>query len=322
MMRSTYRAIMEPIAHHSMAAVFSSFCVMALTLPPAQGQSFVPNGDFEQHTGCPDGENELYHAIDWIDPTYWTPDYLHACGWGGYSTPNNAGGHQVPRSDSAYAGIFLYSSSPVREYIETPLVPPLAAGSTYQFEMYINLLDNSKYSARNIGVYFSDTLVYTPTTVAMPFVPQITNTDPDYPDTMNWYPVTGSYTAHGGESYLIIGNFDDDANTPLLTVNPDGFTYAVVYVDDVSLSISTAVENPEQTSVIVAPIPCGSSLGFTIADNGQAELRLFDLSSRLLLVERFTRNTHVKTERLPAGPYLYTLRHSDGRIQRGRVVKE
>jgi len=127
------------------------------------GQNLVPNGNFEQHSSCPTNTNQLYKATYWINPTVWTPDYYHKCAGGTVGVPNNAGGFQNALSDSAYAGIFLYSASPGREYIETPLTTSLVAGSSYFFEMYINLLDNSKYSARNIGVYFSDTLVYQPT---------------------------------------------------------------------------------------------------------------------------------------------------------------
>ena len=287
-------------------------------------QNLLPNGDFEKHTGCPSNPNELYMADEWIDPSYWTPDYFHMCGFLGYGVPVNAGGFQIPHSDSAYAGIFLFSVSPVREYIETPLLTPLAAGETYYFEMFMNLADNSKYSARNIGVYFSDTLVNSSGITLMPFTPQIANTGTAYPDTANWYPVSGYYTAHGGESYLIIGNFDDDANTPLLLVNPAGFGYAVVYIDDVSLTMSTDVESMEATQLLVQvhPVPFADELTVTVPDNGISNFQLFELSGRIVRQERFSGSVRLRTDNLPVGSYTYAIRLSDGSMERGHVVKE
>ncbi len=316
------QALLPTVDGRSLCLIVAALGSTLFCAELSSAQSLVPNGDFELHTGCPTGLNQLNKADFWIDPTYWTPDYFHACGTAGYSVPNNVGGHQVPLSDSAYAGIFLYSDSPGREYIETPLVGPLIAGSTYYFEMYMNLLDNSKYSVRNIGVYFSDTLVFTPTVAAMPFVPQIVNADPAYPDTVNWYAVTGYYTAHGGESYLIIGNFDDDANTPHPIVNPAGYGYATVYIDDVSLSISTGVEGPSDPASQVGPVPFSSELTVTVPETDVSEVWLFDMSSRMLLRERFTSSIRLGTAALPSGPYVYAIRLHDGRTVHGLVVKE
>lgn len=284
-------------------------------------QELVPNGRFEQHTGCPTGQNQLYKADGWIDPSYWTPDYFHVCGTAGYSAPDNAGGHQVPRSDSAYAGIFLYSASPVREYIETALLSPLVTGQTYFFEMFMNLLDNSKFSARNIGVYFSDTLVNSSGINFMPFTPQILNTGTAYPDTVDWYPVTGYYTAHGGESYMIIGNFDGDEDTPLLMVNPDGFAYAVVYIDDISLTASTGLTGPSSPAIRVAPMPFDAELDVFMPGTDVSDILLCDMSARVRIAQRATGSAHLRTGELAAGAYLLIVRHADGQEERAKVLK-
>lgn len=288
------------------------------------GQSLVVNGNFEQHTGCPIGPNQLYIADGWVNPNFFTSDYFHICGTGGYSVPWNEYGFQQPHSESAYAGIFLYNYFGfVREYIEAPLSAPLTAGVIYHLEFFVSLFDNARYSTRSIGVYFSDTLVNSSSITLMPFTPQVVNTNPAYPDTANWYPVSGYYTASGGENYLIIGNFNDDANTPLITVNPSGINAVIVHVDDVSLTPATGQYDLEALPAVhVGPVPFSDVLTVWSPTMGASEFYLFDPSGRSLRHERFVGSIQFTTEDLSPGVYLYGLRLPDGRVARGKAVKK
>ena len=290
------------------------------------GQNLVPNGNFEQHSACPTAFNQLYYATNWINPTGWTPDYYHKCGIGNVSVPNNGGGFQNALSDSAYAGIFLYSASPdVREFIETPLTDSLIAGSCYYFEMYINLLDNSKYSARNIGVLFSDTLInYSSSLQIIPLTPQLVNSNVGYPDTIGWYQVSGNYIASGGESYIVIGNFNDDLNTPVVLVNPSGLDYAVVYIDDVTLTpcIPTSIGESKNEMINIYPNPFSNQIIFEFSNNEEARLTIYDIFSREVFQQMFVGTTTLITEPLSKGIYIYELKSRNGSFKQGKIVKD
>ncbi|MEP7265972.1 MAG: hypothetical protein ABI772_15820, partial [Bacteroidota bacterium] len=222
-----------------------TFLILLITCSVIQAQNLIPNGDFEQYSGCPDYEGQIDSALYWKNPTSvnnggGTSDYLNQCATSGsfVGIPENGLGYQPARSGAGYGGILLYvlAAASYREYIETPFTSPLVAGSCYHFEMYINLANNCYFNTDDIGIYFSNTLISGITNDdPLPFLPQLNNTAGNFPDTLNWTLVSGNYTAAGGESYLIIGNFKDDASTNVVIANNAFLTAAYFYIDDVSL---------------------------------------------------------------------------------------
>jgi len=106
-----------------------------------------------------------------------------------------------------------------RNYAENRLLEPLAAGVTYTFSMEIPAMNLSNKKlvdyftmprAKNIGVYFSKDKVFQRGTDLVVKVPQLDFTDwtTTKTDTLEFIKVMGSYTASGGEQYIVIGNFD------------------------------------------------------------------------------------------------------------------
>jgi len=74
--------------------------------------------------------------------------------------------------------------------------------------MFVNMANNSGYSTDQIGVVF--TSEDRSKKGIKPFLkhPDINNPENHFlNDTINWMPVTGVYSAKGGEKYIIIGNF-------------------------------------------------------------------------------------------------------------------
>jgi gliding motility-associated-like protein len=214
------------------------------------GQNLVPNGDFEQYIGCPIYLCQIDSCLFWTNPiisTLGSSDYYNRCSTVYAGVPNNIGGFQETHSGNGYSGILIYyngTSPDYREYIEVPLKYTLEAHSCYHLSMYVNLGNNSQYACNNIGVYFSDFLIsgignYLP----LPFTPQFNNITTDLSDTLNWTLIEGTFQATGGEKFLIIGNFKNDANTNITTVNPTGSVEgAYLYIDDVSVyKCNTAV---------------------------------------------------------------------------------
>ena len=119
----------------------------------------------------------------------------------------------------------------------------LRTNHCYYIEFYVNLYNNAKYGNNNISLLLTDTAIWadfkykTPTANGLiPANPQIQlNGNPVIIDTLNWIKISGIYTAHGGEQYITIGNFKDDAHTDTLNINNNGVKPTAYYIDDVSV---------------------------------------------------------------------------------------
>ena len=307
--------------------IFFLFCGIC------DAQNLIPNGDFEQFSGCPSNISQLDSALYWLNPTTnilgisGTPDYFNACGGPVIDVPNNWLGFQQPHSGFAYAGIYLYQLPyvDVREYLEIQL-PSLVPQECYFFEMYVNLGDSCQYTNDDIGVYFSDTLVSGVNNILpLPFVPQINNASGNFPDSSNWKLVSGSYIATGTENYMIIGSFvNDSIAAPVMVNNSTNYNLAYIYVDDVSLILTpcTGINENINERINIYPNPITDILNITNISNEFSEIILYDIASRKLLSQSFTNSTSINTEQLAKGIYLYEVRNKSGVIKKGKVVKD
>lgn len=310
-----------------------------LTCGIGYGQNLVPNGDFEQFSGCPTNWSQIDSALFWMNPTIGgtgagTPDYFNSCDTSFLvSVPSNSLGFQIPHSGNAYGGIVLYHlnvGSNLREFIEVPLVSTLIANQQYHFEMYANIIDEGAASTDAVAVYFSDTVISGVNNwLPLPFNPQINNMSGNFLDSINWTLVSGDYTALGGESYLIIGNFKDDSLTTTIPNSTSGSARPVAYalIDDVSLTLITGTNSSNEMKIFetfptLFPNPVTDKLNVQINNNEQTEIILYDLSSKKLLQQTFTNTTTINTEQLAKGIYLYTLRNRNGIIKNGKVIKQ
>jgi len=310
------------------------FLLLILLSTICDAQNLVPNGDFEQFSGCPDDQGQIDSALFWINPSVLgTPDYYNLCSVSFKATiPDNQYGYQQTHGGTGYAGIYLVQpvfSFPVREYIEVQLISPLIAGSCYHLELYVNLGNQCKWTCSAFGVYFSDVLVTgSPNYDPLPFIPQIANPPGAVFDTLNWSLVSGDYTAAGGENYIIIGNYNDDLSTDTTRINASGGqTGGYVYVDDVSLilipSCNNAIgEQKNNPEVRVYPNPVTDKLTISVSDPAYSEFTLYDICSRPIIKERFINTLSLNTERLAAGIYIYELVNNDKVIGKGKINKD
>lgn len=230
----------------SMANVFKIYFGIFLLLfgGVISGQNLVPNPSFEDATACPPpfGFGWLSLATPWKSATLASPDYFNIC-----SLPTTVGvpvnyfGYQQPVTGIAYAGMILRDPTPdYREYIEVPLTEPLQAGYTYTVSFWINRA-NIYCSIQRFGVYVSVEDPFQPTNNLMDVTPQFEAPLMFYNDTMNWVLISGCLVATGGESWMVIGNFHNDAETPL-GPGCTGMQRGYYYVDDVSLEIGELAE--------------------------------------------------------------------------------
>lgn len=288
-------------------------------------QNLIINGDFEQYTICPTGQGQSNNATGYLalNPSTAATDYLNTCSTNsGSDVPVNNIGYQQAHSGVAYCGIFLrqYTNN-IREYVEGTFSSPLIAGTCYRFEMYVNLGDNSMYTSNDIGVYFTSNSITGAGFAPLPVTPQISNMSATLLDSMNWTLLSGTFTATGGENYFIVGNFLFDAAMTEQIVNLSGYDWIYVYVDDVSLTVCTEVEENNTNLISVFPSLFKNELIISGIENS-VSIILCDAAGKLVLSQELNmQNTSVNTESLAKGFYFYEIRNKAGLIKKGKLVK-
>jgi hypothetical protein len=304
--------------------------ILLLTCRICSAQNLIPNGDFEQYSGCPNNPNQIDSSLNWIGTAAYSIEnasYFNQCDINnGVGVPNNFFGYQQAHSGVAYAGLALWFKfvEDTRQYIEVTLTSSLIANACYHFQMYVNLANNSSYTTDAIQAYFSDTIVSEiQNSYPLPFSPQISNTTGNTFDTLNWALVSGNYTAVGGENYLIIGNFMFDLTTDTFAINANGISSIFCFIDDVTLTPCTGInEQNENGGIFIYPNPFSNKLQITTNSKELSEIILYDVLSRKLLQQKFTNSISLSAEQLAKGIYIYEVRNKDGLIKKGKVVKE
>jgi hypothetical protein len=154
-------------------------------------------------------------------------------------------GYQWPRSGDRFAISQFYCSpatcqSSDRLYPLNVLKKPLKSNTVYCGKFYVVNTNNCVVGIDGYGIYFGDYSIDTIKTCLKPLtylVPQIQYTGSVVTDTLNWTPITGTFVASGGETYMLLGNFKTNSATNTMVINP---TYLPslgtdVIIDDVSL---------------------------------------------------------------------------------------
>ena len=190
------------------------------------GQNLVPNPSFEQTRACPKDCDYIGGVIAWNLFPNFSADYFHRCAniyqtkeyrqrfpneeILNFSVPLSMFGYQEAHSGDAYAGISM-----CYEALAVKLLRPLIKDSIYKVEFFVSLADSSNVGTRHFGMYISEMPIRITTdnnmlvsSFLLDTPPQIQN-PPDrfLTDTANWTPISGFYTAKGGEQYIAIGGF-------------------------------------------------------------------------------------------------------------------
>ena len=226
----------------------------------SQSNNLVLNPSFEDDSLCPDGDGVIdqNYVRFWNTPNWSSTDYFHTCGycsscgeqWYMASVPRNILGYEIPKTGLAYTGFYLYLkalslSNGTREYIQGQLKDSLVNNQKYIVRFYVSVAEDYEYDNEacvdNIGAYFSDTMMYSSTySKHIPIVPQIQNLSGNVLNNFNgWQKIEGTFIATGGEKFISIGNFQDNAHTNVYDCRgigiPTDETGSYVYLDDVSV---------------------------------------------------------------------------------------
>lgn len=202
----------------------------------AVAQNVVPNPDFETYTVCPSGFGigGPLQAVPWQSGSSGSSDYLHECAPPAtVGVPINFFGYQPAHSGQGYGGAFArYSEFEYREYLQVKLTEPLDPAFSYLLSMYVNLADLNYCGIAGLGVYFSQTPPPYIGSLPIDVNPQIV-----FPQIIseeeNWVFLSVCYIPNGGEEWITIGNFNNDAET---TIDPTcGSLSSYYFFDDVYL---------------------------------------------------------------------------------------
>ncbi|MEI2759209.1 MAG: T9SS type A sorting domain-containing protein [Bacteroidia bacterium] len=307
----------------------------------ANAQNLVLNPSFEDTIACTG--TYAMQCKYWYWATYGSPDYFSEqpdifCGTS--SVPQSGVGYQYARTGIAYVGLatLMQPSNPNylnrREYIGGELSDTLKQGHEYCVSFYVSVAEELKYVTDGIGLYLSvDSAVDYTINTNLSFVPQISNPAGNIIyDTLNWVQISGTYIATGGEKYLTIGNFKDNANTMIDSINnsvPQSQYESYLFIDDVSVIDCTVgineIEN-YQLQFFVSPNPVKNKLLIQLTKSN-SEIRKLEivnvLGEMVLSTNNFQLQNKIETDvgLLKSGVYFVKV-FSDKGIAVKKFIKE
>jgi hypothetical protein len=241
------------------------------------GCNLVLNPGFSENIFQPFTWGGILHGdcCNWSSPTPGTPDYFHQDGNSQFNAPTqilNASAtafqpdHGIYGGGiNAYAGLcaFVMPIQDGREYLQGNLATGLA-NQQYYGEFYANLFDMSWHNCNRLGMFVSQNAPSATVYGLLSGInPQIEH-DPatNISSSTNWTLVNGCFTANGGENFVTIGNFYNDANTahsPVPTIPPFQFEVAHYLIDDVSVLPIEVSAGPDVTISCTGTTQLGGS---------------------------------------------------------------
>ena len=133
--------------------------------PIIEPVSLIPNPSFEDKTCCPFNRGQMNCAVDWIQASEATTDYIHTCGWRGWDglpvpMPIPDGNGCVGFRDGRFGN---NGSNPNwKEYTGACLTSPLRAGVEYKFEFYIGFTHPQNSPSINVTFFGTNDCQYLP----------------------------------------------------------------------------------------------------------------------------------------------------------------
>ena len=305
-------------------------CLCLFFLSKADAQNLVLNPSFEDTIACPTTTAIPMQCEYWYTANIGSPDYFSEqpdifCGTS--PVPLSNAGYQYARTGIAYVGLGTFVSSIFpnginrREYIGGELSDTLKQGHEYCVSFYISVAEELKYVTDGIGLYLSiDSAVDYTINTNLPFVPQISNPSGNIIyDTLNWVQISGTYIANGGEKYFTIGNFKDDANTLIDSINnnvPQSRYVSYLFIDDVSVidcTVGINEVNDNLSSGKLYPNPANTVVYYEneLAADESGKIKLMDMLGKEIKEYNLTKGSNfvsIPVSDLAKGIYLVKIK--------------
>ena len=296
----------------------------------ADSQNLVLNPSFEDTIACPTTTAIPMQCEYWYTANIGSPDYFSEqpdifCGTS--PVPLSNAGYQYARTGIAYVGLGTFVSSIFpnginrREYIGGELSDTLKQGHEYCVSFYISVAEELKYVTDGIGLYLSiDSAVDYTISTNLSFIPQISNPSGNIIyDTLNWVQISGTYIANGGEKYFTIGNFKDDANTLIDSINnnvPQSRYVSYLFIDDVSVidcTVGISEVNNNKDIGRLYPNPANTVVYYqdNLGENENGIITLLDMLGKELKGYKLTKGNNlisIPVSDLAKGMYMVKIR--------------
>ena len=205
--------------------------------------NLIPNPGFEEFRVRPLGwyyKGAQYNRVIryWRSPTSASPDAYNPDVRVPRHWAEKGFGEREALSGGAMTGLTLYGCADgkphCREYIQAQLIEALVPGQQYEFSMWVAALPRGMRCNR-LGAAFTSHPIQYEDDRRLPSTPLAVFSKVADPGS-GWMQLNTKFVADGTETYIIIGNFDDDANTLTApAIAEPALPFAYYYVDDVSL---------------------------------------------------------------------------------------
>ncbi len=204
--------------------------------------NLVPNPGFELYSDEPSGwyysgKDFSRVSLYWTSPTAASPDIYGPKVVVPDSWKKVGFGDVKSYEGVSHAGITVYgcdNGKPhCREYIQVQLTEPLVVGQHYAFTCMLSHLAKSVI-VKNIQLAFVDDELDEMTDQPISLKPTL-SLDRWIPSDGKWYKWSGQFVATEPSSYLVIGNFNNDANSDIKWPSRTTVRFGYYYIDDVRL---------------------------------------------------------------------------------------
>ena len=302
-----------------------------ISLPSVFAQNLVPNPSFEEYEECPEFFDSAipFHewVANWTAPTWGTPDYFNECSItepfnSGMDVPSNCIGYQFAHTGQGYAGFSTKGScindpdgGEYREYLQVELENPLVSDSLYTISFFISVADSCSCYTNNIGVCFTNTSIMSETNASLDLIPVMTNQQDLLSSTTQWVEISTHYVANGTENFLLVGNFNNDVNSPVEYTSDLAYDWSYVFIDDVSVVLNSSVNvqnlwNPEDNQL---EFFCSHSNTIVIkAEKEMESIQIFQSNGKIVCEMRQIKNTDIELQlALSSGLYIVHVKSKD-----------
>ena len=310
----------------------AGFLSLSLTAAmQASAQNLVPNPSYEDTASCGGWINSAMEtAPPWFRANEATPDVygtdtINTCGY--TMDPNDPNmveqGLQYPFHGGREAGAYLYQAfgSVTKDYLAVRLMEPLVPGSAYAISVRLSRAELSRYAVARFGAWFTIDSVSEPGFGVLAAAPQVEFHDPAFfTDDTGWMLASGMFVASGGEEYLVIGSFEDNASMVVQEMLISPWWVAYYYFDSVNVSL---IGESGLEELVVWQEGRGSLAVMSGGPQIEAAT-LFDITGKTVATSKAA-GTRIALRIPPAttsGIYVVQVARSDGMLMRRKTYWE
>lgn len=227
--------------------------------------NLVRNSGFEDLSSPVVNWDQLSHATGWSNANGGSVDILSKnAGSHNVGIPNNELGTVEPFEGEHCAGFVAWKDdmrpnmkriwkgnrterhqkafNRYSEYLQGELSAPLTEGMQYDVSFRVSLADNSDRAVSGIGAMFASEQIVEVHRHFLDGTPEVWSTDV-IKDKEGWVEIKGSFTASGGEQFIIVGAYSGEYMTKESLVDGPDNQRAYYYIDGISV-----VEHPRKDS--------------------------------------------------------------------------